>query len=144
VTVSSPRRVQQRDRLLWVGWIVALFTLVAGLTTIRDYIAQTHVVMLLLLVVLGASATIGFAAGVTIAVLAFAMLSYFFQLPRNTVDVPSTPDLIELVTFLLVAVVAARLLTIARQRAKLAEDRAVEIVRLAEGRAALESAAREA
>jgi len=130
--------------LLWAAWILALFAVVATLVPLRDSIQQMHVAMLLLLVVLGASATAGFAAGVTIALLAFALLSYYFQFPRNTVDLPGTQDLIELVTFLLVALVAARLLTIARRRARLAEERAREIIRLAEERQQLEAEASKA
>jgi two-component system sensor histidine kinase KdpD len=130
--------------LRWAAWILALLALTAALVPARDSMQQSHVALLLLLVVLGASATVGFAAGMTVAVLAFALLSYFFEFPRNTVDVPNTLDLTELATFLVVAFVAARLLTISRQRARLAEARAVEILQLADERARLENEAQHA
>ncbi len=144
MTTSGDRRKRWPPALQWAGWIAVLFALVAVLVPARDAIEQTHVAMLMLLVVLGASATVGFAAGMTIAVLAFALQSYYFQYPRNTIDLPSTPDLIDLATFLVVAVVAAQLLTIARRRAQLAEDRAAEILTLAEERARLEQEAQQA
>jgi two-component system sensor histidine kinase KdpD len=140
--MALPRRT--REALIWTGWIAALVALVTGLVPFRETITQTHVALLLLLVVLGASATAGFAAGMTIALLAFGMLSYFFELPRNVIDLPRGVDLLELFSFFTVALVAAQLLTIARRRARLAEDRAVEIERLAIDRARLAERAEEA
>ncbi len=141
---SARSSARSRATLIWAGWIIALVVAVVALVPFRDSIAQTHVALVLLLVVLGASATAGFAAGMTIALLAFAMLSYFFELPRNTIDLPRGIDLIELFSFFTVAVVAAQLLTIARRRARLAEDRAGEIERLAADRERLAASAEQA
>ncbi len=138
----NPRR--WHPALQWCGWIVALLALVALLVPVRDTMQQSHVALLLLLVVLGASATVGFGAGMTVAIFAFALLSYFFEFPRNTVDLPNRLDLTELATFLVVAFVAARLLTLSRRRARLAEARAIEILALAEERSRLEAEAQQA
>lgn len=145
---TTPSRTTEpthsRATLIWAAWIVALVLAVIALVPFRDSITQTHVALVLLLVVLGASATAGFAAGMTIALLAFAMLSYYFELPHNTIDLPRGIDLMELFSFFTVAVVAAQLLTIARRRARLAEDRAREIERLAADRERLAASAEQA
>ena len=59
----NPRR--WHPALQWCGWIIALLALVALLVPVRDTMQQSHVALLLLLVVLGASATVGFGAGMT-------------------------------------------------------------------------------
>lgn len=134
----------RRSLILWLLWVVALAALVAILVPSREQVEQTHAALMMLLIVLGASATVGFTAGVSIALLAFALLSYYFESPLDTIDLPTGVDLIELTSFLIVAVVAARLLTIARTRATLAELRAREIERLAAERTALATQAAQA
>lgn len=144
--MRAERSTRSRGRAfaLWLAWVAALALLVALLVPSREQIEQTHAALMMLLIVLGASATLGFAAGVSIALLAFALLSYYFEFPLDTLDVPKGVDLIELTSFLIVAVVAARLLTIARARATLAETRAREIERLAVERTALATQAAQA
>jgi two-component system sensor histidine kinase KdpD len=134
----------RRSLILWLLWVAALAVLVAILVPSREQVEQTHAALMMLLIVLGASATVGFAAGVSIALLAFALLSYYFESPFDTIDLPKGVDLIELTSFLIVAVVAARLLAIARTRATLAETRAREIERLAAERTSLATQAAQA
>lgn len=144
--MTSERKVRLRPRsiVLWLGWVVALVILVALLIPTREKVEQTHAALMMMLVVLGASATLGFTAGVSIALLAFGLLSYFFEFPLDTLDVPKGVDLFELFSFLVVATVAAWLLTLARSRANIAEARAREIERLASERTALATQAAQA
>lgn len=133
-----------RTPLLWVLWIIALGTLVAMLVPAREDLEQSHAALMMLLIVLGASATLGFVAGVSVAVLAFILLSYYFEVPFDTLDLPKGLDLVELTSFLMVAIVAAGLLTLARRRAAIAEGRAREIERLAAERTTLAAKAAQA
>lgn len=134
MTPSVPR---WRTPALWVGWFVALALMLVVLVPTRNAVGQTHAALGILLVVLGASATTGFAAGMTLAVVGFALLTYFFKTPFDTMQLTRGLDFVELIAFLIVAFVAARLLTMARDRAQLAEARSQEIERLARERTAL-------
>lgn len=120
-----------RTPALWVLWCAALALVLGILVPTRDAVGQTHAALAILLVVLGASATTGFAAGMTLAVVGFALLTYFFKTPFDTMQITRGLDFVELIAFLIVAFVAARLLTVARARAQLAEARSREIERLA-------------
>lgn len=133
----TPAVPRWRTAALWAAWILLLALLLALMVPTRETIGQTHAALGILLIVLGASATTGFAAGMTMAIVGFASLSYFFKTPFDTLSITSGLDFIELVAFLIVAVVAARLLTVARQRADLAEERSREIELLARERTAL-------
>ena len=134
MTPSVPR---WRTPALWVSWFAALAVMLVVLVPTRNAVGQTHAALGILLVVLGASATTGFAAGMTLAVVGFALLTYFFKTPFGTMQLTRGLDFIELIAFLIVAFVAARLLTMARDRAQLAEARSQEIERLARERTAL-------
>ncbi len=133
----TPTIPRWRTPALWAVWIGALALLLVVLIPTREAVGQTHAALGILLIVLGASATTGFAAGMTMAIIGFALLTYFFKTPFDKLTKPSGLDFIELVAFLIVAFVAARLLTVARDRANLAEARSREIERLARERTAL-------
>lgn len=134
MTADAPR---WRTPALWVLWCAALALVLGILVPTRDAVGQTHAALAILLVVLGASATTGFAAGMTLAIVGFAVLTYFFKTPFDTMQITRGLDVVELLAFLIVAFVAARLLTVARARAQLAEARSLEIERLARERTAL-------
>jgi two-component system sensor histidine kinase KdpD len=133
----TPVASRWRTLGLWALWCLALAVLLAVLVPTREAVGQTHAALGILLIVLGASATTGFAAGMTVALVGFALLSYFFKTPFDSLKITSGLDFVELIAFTIVAFVAARLLTLARDRARLAEARSVEIERLARERTAL-------
>ncbi len=133
----TPASVRWRTIGLWVLWCGALALLLAVLVPTREAVGQTHAALGILLIVLGASATTGFAAGMTVALVGFALLSYFFKTPFDSLKITTGLDFVELIAFTIVAFVAARLLTLARDRATLAEARSAEIERLARERTAL-------
>jgi two-component system sensor histidine kinase KdpD len=132
-----PAPTARRTILLWLVWTLALGVLLTVLVPVRESVGQTHAALGILLIVLGASATLGFTAGISMAIGGFALLTYFFKTPLDTLSLADSLDLVELIAFATVAFVAARLLTMARDRAELAEARSQEIERLARERTAL-------
>lgn len=116
------------QRALWpavLAGVVAL--LVAG----RGQLDKAHVALVLLLVVLGASAAGGWALGLTIAGAAFLAFDFFLLPPYGTLAVADPRDWLVLVAFLVTSVVAARLLSAAREEALVARARTAEVDRLA-------------
>ncbi len=123
---------------LWAGWIGILAAMSAALATRRGHIDQVHVVLPLLLVVLGGSATAGRALALVLALEATVVVDYFFQPPYDTLAVAKPLDWVVLVAFFTTAWVAAQLLDAARREAAAARRRAGEVGVLADvGAAAL-------
>lgn len=116
---------------VWAGWVGVLAALAAALATRRGHIDQVHVVLPLLLVVLGGSATGGRALGLVLAAEAAVFVDYFFQPPYDTLAVAKPLDWIVLVALFVTAGVAAQLLELARREAAAARRRADEIGELA-------------
>ena len=79
-----------------------------------------------LLAVLEVAIRRGQVAALASAVLSFLALNYFFIAPRHQLSIAHTADLVELIVFLIVAVVVGRLAAAGRQRAAEAESRARE------------------
>jgi two-component system sensor histidine kinase KdpD len=98
-------------------WLLALAAL-AGATvvlfTVRGQLSEAHVALVLLLVVLGASAAGGRSLGITIAFVAFLGFDWFFLPPYNTLFVRNPLDWLVLIVFLITSIVAAQLLYRAR------------------------------
>ena len=86
---------------------------------------------MLLLVVLGASARGGRLLGLGISGLAFVAFDYWFLPPYGTLAVTDPRDWLVLIAFLVTSVVAARLLSAAREEARVAGARTAEVDRLA-------------
>ncbi len=63
-------------------------------------------------------------AALATAVLSVLTLNFFFIVPRHRLTIAHSQDVVELVVFLIVAVVVGRLAAIGRQRAREAESRA--------------------
>lgn len=125
-------RYWTRSRVaLWVGWLVTLGVVTAGLVHARTQIEQVHVVLVYLLIVLGASVTGGRPLGFTLAALAFGAIDYWFQLPYDEIAVAKPLDWLVLIAFLVTAVVTTQLLARARAREAEARERAAEVARLA-------------
>lgn len=79
-----------------------------------------------LLAVLAVAIRRGEAAALATAVLGVLTLNYLFIAPRDQLDIAHTQDLIELIVFLIAAIVVGRLAAAGRQRAAEAESRALE------------------
>lgn len=114
--------------LLWLG---ALAVATAVMLSVRSDLDKAHVTLVLLLIVLGASAAGGRTAGVTIAVASFLVFNWFFLPPYYTFVIANPLDWLVLVAFLVTGLVAAQLLYRAQEEARIARERAAEIDRLA-------------
>jgi two-component system sensor histidine kinase KdpD len=97
------------------------------LLAVRDEIGQVHAALTMLLIVLGGSVAGGRALGLTLAIVSFALIDYFFQPPYDRLSVNRSLDGVVLVAFLATAGVATHLLTRARQEAEAARLRASEV-----------------
>ncbi len=113
---------------VWVG-VLALAT--AVMVYQRAALAESHVTLVLLLVVLGASASGGRTVGVTLAVASFLVFNWFFLPPLYTFVIDDPLDWLALVAFLVTGLVAAQLLYRSQEEARVARARANEIEQLA-------------
>lgn len=111
----------------WPFWLVLTAAATAAMFPIRGSLDKAHVAFVYLLIVLGASARVGRALGLTIAVVTFVTLNFFFVPPYHTLVVGDPLDWLVLVAFLATSAVAAQLLARARGEATEARRRADEI-----------------
>jgi two-component system sensor histidine kinase KdpD len=101
------------------------------MVAVRPMLKEVHVALILLLVVLGASAAGGRMLGLATAAVSFVIFDVLFLPPYNTLVVANPLDWIVLFAFLVTSVVAAQLLYRAQEEARMARERAEEIDRLA-------------
>lgn len=113
-----------------------------GMLAARPILGEVHIALILLLVVLGASAAGGRALGLAVAAASFIVFDVFFLPPYGTVRVANPLDWLVLVAFLTTSIVAAQLLYRAQEQARAAQERAAEVDRLATHAAALREADR--
>ena len=109
----------------------ALAICTLGMVAVRPMLKEVHVALILLLVVLGASAAGGRMLGLAMAAASFVVFDVLFLPPYNTLVVANPLDWIVLFAFLVTSVVAAQLLYRAQEEARTAHERAAEIDRLA-------------
>jgi len=102
-----------------------------GMVAVRPMLKEVHVALILLLVVLGASAAGGRILGLATAAASFIVFDVLFLPPYNTLVVANPLDWIVLFAFLVTSVVAAQLLYRAQEEARTAHERAAEVDRLA-------------
>lgn len=114
----------------WLLWFGALASVTAAMLALRDTLDKAHVALVYLLLVLGASSRGGRALGLTLAVVAFGCLNFFFIPPYHTFVVAEPLDWLVLAAFLITGMVAAHLLARAQSEANAARQRAIEIDRL--------------
>jgi two-component system sensor histidine kinase KdpD len=115
----SPQQDNVRSWLRNHGpvWLAASLGLAAAaliLLAAQPRIGEAHVALVLLLVVLAASAAGGRTLGMSISVAAFLVFDWFFLPPYNTLVVRNPFDWLVLVVFLITSIVAAQLLYRAR------------------------------
>ena len=109
----------------------ALIACTIGMLLVRPMLKEVHVALILLLVVLGASAAGGRVLGLAVAAVSFVIFDVLFLPPYNTLVVANPLDWLVLFAFLVTSVVAAQLLYRAQEEARAAHARAAEIDRLA-------------
>lgn len=112
-------------------WLAVTALATAAMYATRGALDKAHVALGYLLIVLGASARAGRALGLTIAVVTFVCLNFFFVPPYHTLVVGDPLDWLVLVAFLVTSAVAAQLLARASGEATEARRRADEIDSLA-------------
>ena len=114
----------------WLSRLLASVAIVAALTAfivfLMPYIPPDHLLILYLLVVLPIAVVWGTGLAVVTSVLSVAAYVYFFVPPLNSLEVPDAQSVLELVVFVITAVVvgelAARLRRAARASARLSEE----------------------
>ena len=114
-------RVVAADALEVVVGIVVATAFVAALQSAAP---PAGLGAIYLLAVLEVAIRRGELAALASAVLSVLVLNYFFIAPRHRFAIAHSQDLIELVVFLIAAVVVGRLAVLGRQRAAEAEQRA--------------------
>jgi two-component system sensor histidine kinase KdpD len=117
--------------LQWVAWGVATVIVTLVLLHFRDVLDKAHFALIYLLLVLGGSVAGGQRVGLALAAAAFLLFDWLFVPPYETLRVSNPLDWLVLVTFLVVSVVAARMLHRLQVEADVARARAAEIDRLA-------------
>jgi two-component system sensor histidine kinase KdpD len=115
--MNSPR-VERAHVAEAAGWLILTALATAGMLSLRDRAAATHVAFVYLLLVLGASARRGRVAGLITAAAAFLAFNFFFVEPYGTFFVHDPLDWVVLLGFLMTSLVAAQLLHLARAAAQ--------------------------
>jgi len=126
----SETRTEGSRAARWLFWVAILAATSVALLAFRTRLEEAHVALVLLLVVLGASAAGGRALGVTIAGAAFLLFDIVFLPPFNALRVADPRDWIVLLAFLTTGIVAAELLERLRREAERARTHAAEAERL--------------
>jgi len=114
----------------WILWLVTFVGVTVVMHAARYHLDNASAAFLYLLVVLGASVHGGRGVGITIALVGFLGIDYYFQVPYERWEVEKFGDWFVLVGFLATAIVATNLLARAQAEAERARQRAVEIARL--------------
>ncbi|HYD54927.1 MAG TPA: DUF4118 domain-containing protein, partial [Gemmatimonadaceae bacterium] len=114
----------------WLPWLGGLLVATLLMLAVRSQLDRAHATPLYLLLVVVASARAGRAVGLTLAVLAFVCLNFFFVPPYHTLVVSEPLDWLVLAAFLVTSAVAAQLLARAQLEAASARQRAEEVNRL--------------
>lgn len=123
--------MKRRHTMDWAAWLGLLVVSTAVLRWMRSDVEQSHVSLVLLLLVVGGSAAAGRALGFTLAAIATILLDYFFQPPYDRISVNKPLDWVVLVAFLVIAFAVTELLTRAREQADASEARARDVESLA-------------
>lgn len=110
--------------------VAGLALVTVGMLAIRDQLKEAHVALILLLLVLAASAAGGRALGLWMAAVAFVIFDVLFLPPYNTLVVANPLDWLVLIAFLVTSATAAQLLYRAQEEARVARELAQEIDRL--------------
>jgi K+-sensing histidine kinase KdpD len=118
-----PTGLSRRRQLISAGLAVLVLTLLTVvLDARREDVSTTIIFLLYLAAVVALSAAGGPIVGVSVAIIAFLLVNFFFTEPLHTLDVSDPERLSELVIFLAVSATVATLVdTAGRRRGVLAE-----------------------
>jgi two-component system, OmpR family, sensor histidine kinase KdpD len=126
-----PAGVSRRRQLISAASAVVLL---AGLTALlewkRDEISLTIVFLLYLAAVVAVAAAGGPIVGVSVAIVAFLVVNFFFTEPLHTLDVSDPERLAELIIFLAISGTVAALVDTASRRRDVIEVRTAEAEQL--------------
>jgi two-component system sensor histidine kinase KdpD len=128
---SLPNEQARNFRLVAAGWFVVLALVVALLVAGRQIFDKAHIALILLLVVLGASASGGRRLGIAVAATAFLSFDFFLLPPYYTFTIANPLDWLVLLAFLVTSVVAASLLHGLQREARAAQRGSEEVAQLA-------------
>lgn len=118
-------------------WLAAAVALTAVLWLVRHQLDKAHLALAFLLLVLIGSARAGRTVGVALSIVCFLAFNYFLLPPYYTLRVAAPIDWGVLLAFLVTAAVGAQLLHRQQVALRLAEERAIEVDRLAAERVRL-------
>ena len=123
-------RLRRRSLVVLALSLLALAVATVGLLTVRDQLDKAHLALVLLLWPLVGSAAGGRSVGLVLSAASFLVFNWFFLPPYHTFVVANRLDWLVLLAFLATGGVAAQLLYVAQEKARLAEERAAEVDRL--------------
>lgn len=125
-----------RRRVAWALAVGGLPLLTVALVAVRDEIGLSAVALLYLLLVVGVTLIGGFRPAIAIAATAFLCLNFFFVDPLHTFKVSQSHVVIELVSFIVVAMIVSYLVgQVNRRSAEASRARAeAEAIAQAAGR----------
>src|SRR5690348_2475774 len=107
-----------------VETVIAVAIASGAVAALQDSAPATGLGAIYLLAVLEVAIRRGELAALAAAVLSALTLNYFFITPRHQLTIAHSQDVVELIVFLIVAVVVGRLAANGRRRAREAESRA--------------------
>jgi len=126
-----PTGLSRRRQLISAGVAVVVLTLLTLiLDARRDHVSTTTVFLLYLAAVVALSAAGGPIVGISVALVAFLLVNWFFTEPLHTLDVSQPEHLVELIIFLAVSATVATLVDTAGRRRDVLEVRTAEAEQL--------------
>ncbi len=106
----------------WLLWIALLALVTAAMLPIRQVLADTHVALVYLLLVLFAGAHAGRAIALAISFFAFLSFNWFFLEPYGSLTLANPAHWFVLLAFLVASIVATQLFERSRSEAALRES----------------------
>jgi K+-sensing histidine kinase KdpD len=119
------------DDLLLVVGPVAVFAIAGLLVTVRDPIGSANVALVLLAVVFAVGALGGRLAGAAAAAMAALSFNFFHTEPYRTLRIDATKDIVTVLLLFVIGVGAGWLADRRRAGEREADDRRLEVLRLA-------------
>ena len=120
----------RRDLIASALSLAGIATVVAVLRLLLDVTNPTTSALTLLLVVLATATASRLAVAITTSIAAMLAFNFFFLPPVHTLTISEPHNLVALLVFLAVAAIASTLSSAARERAREAESRRLEVDRL--------------
>jgi len=127
-----PTGLSRRRQLVSAGLAIVVLTLLTLILDARsDDVSTTIIFLLYLAAVVALSAAGGPIVGISVAIIAFLLVNWFFTEPLHTLDVSQPEHLVELMIFLAVSATVATLVDTAGRRRGVLQVRTAEAEQLA-------------